>query len=505
MSSSSNAASSTSRGSRLAVRCFLFFPWIVLLYDRVRGVFFLVHSNDYNGMSSSSLQYLSTLPTTTTTSNNSSHSQTTANTQSPPRQGPRSLSLQEIAKSSDRYDCPPETEFVADILDPKRSTVSEKTESTQGAPVSTTVTNNSTYDVCLECEFNPTQFKTHKVTCLKRAQYFMDKYQHTPLDAIKAILESEHCRKLGANMTLTQIYQGLGIPHLDPTPVVRRHNKKAIVIPKILHQTSKSRCVTSGIVAALKKWQQKLPSYQYVLHDDDAVERLFSQEWPEFPHLREIVTCLESPTARVDLWRYLVIWEYGGIYTDIDTAPGPRWLDESLIDHNEDDGFFVIEQLGIVSQYFMALSPRHPLMYYAIQSALLNIWQAGDTGGVNAALVTGPRAIKNGFIHFMGDDEARVPDPSITGLSPGYVYEGVWTGTRGRQVRVVGQKERANDYVIREAVRRHAKVQQYQQMNMTHFLDDAKRRSGKSCLRHMMERVEFGHENLEDAQQRRRV
>ena len=51
---------------------------------------------------------------------------------------------------------------------------------------------------------------------------------------------------------------------------------------------------------------------------------LFDKEWPEFPQLRNSIDCLKNAggAAKADLWRYLALWVYGGIYTDMDNSPG---------------------------------------------------------------------------------------------------------------------------------------------------------------------------------------
>jgi inositol phosphorylceramide mannosyltransferase catalytic subunit len=168
-------------------------------------------------------------------------------------------------------------------------------------------------------------------------------------------------------------------------------------IPRIVHQTFKSRCLTQEFHAATELWM--FHGWSYYFHDDDAVDRLFQLDYPEFPHLNVVAEhCLKSATARADLWRYLVLWLYGGIYSDMDTGPNKMTKDTIQPVY---DGFFVIESWALLSQYFFAMSPRHPLMYYAIQATLRNIMAAEDTIAFNAAFVTGPHALHDGFLMFL--------------------------------------------------------------------------------------------------------
>jgi hypothetical protein len=86
-------------------------------------------------------------------------------------------------------------------------------------------------------------------------------------------------------------------------------------IPKILHMTSKSHCFADEFVETISKWSFK--DYSTFMHDDVAVDRLLSREWPEFPLLQEVRSCINTGAGMADLWRYLVIWEYGGKSVEI--------------------------------------------------------------------------------------------------------------------------------------------------------------------------------------------
>lgn len=100
-------------------------------------------------------------------------------------------------------------------------------------------------------------------------------------------------------------------------------------IPKIIHVTSKTRCMTPPFLQNLDKW--RFDGYSFYFHDDAAMERLLSKYWPEFPHLQLLQHCMISGASKADLWRLLVLWEYGGIYTDIDNAPGPKFENGAVI------------------------------------------------------------------------------------------------------------------------------------------------------------------------------
>ena len=132
----------------------------------------------------------------------------------------------------------------------------------------------------------------------------------------------------------------------DPRSIVKGRK-----IPKIVHLTSKTKCFTQNYIENLKRW--RFPEHSFFVHDDAAMEDLFSRDWPEFPLLHRVLPCLRTGAAKADLWRYLALYEYGGIYTDIDNSPGPMMLNGTIIT-DDMDSFFEVEGGGFPSQYFLA-------------------------------------------------------------------------------------------------------------------------------------------------------
>ena len=115
-------------------------------------------------------------------------------------------------------------------------------------------------------------------------------------------------------------------------------------IPRIVHISSSSRCNVKLFADNMDTW--RLKDHFFFLHDDEAVNRLLHRDWPEFPLLKDIMKCLPEGmgAAWIDVWRLLVLWEYGGIYADMDTSPVPERFNESTITA-DDDAFFVQEVL----------------------------------------------------------------------------------------------------------------------------------------------------------------
>lgn len=239
-------------------------------------------------------------------------------------------------------------------------------------------------------------------------------------------------------------------------------------IPKVIHVTSKSRCLPPSFHDNLELWKTAFPDYSFVLHNDAAMYRLLDLPHLHFPHLQESLLCSVSVAARADLWRALILYEYGGIYTDIDNAP--RKLNSTRIQET-DQAFFVVEEAGYLSQYFMASAPKHPLMFMLIQSTLHRLYDLNDVDHQYVPFVTGPGALKQAFLHFLheqGPNTAAIKN-TTTSKNAAIVQEGVYIGISNATVTVVGRRGKASDeYVARNVIYKKRRIYA-ELMNMTHF------------------------------------
>jgi len=252
---------------------------------------------------------------------------------------------------------------------------------------------------------------------------------------------------------------------------VNRPKSTNQLIPRVIYQTSKSRCMTPDFTGVLNKWKNPVdfPGFSYRLYDDEAMDDfLFNKErWEHtFPSLHLALQCINkghNPTMKADIWRYLVLWEYGGVYADIDVAPGS--FNASSI-HPDDDGFFYVEnKAGYLAQFFLAVSPHHPLMFYAVHAAVRNLLVQREFAETWVAQTTGPRALAHAMMAFMNDATAGRK-----------ITHTVHIGEDDRSIRVAGV---AKKHLITNHLGNH-KLDAYAKMNMTHYtnLNKGKPRTG---------------------------
>ena len=89
-----------------------------------------------------------------------------------------------------------------------------------------------------------------------------------------------------------------------------------MVIPKILIQTWKTRRLPDQFAEWSSTWKTLNPEFIYMFFDDGDCFRFVHKNYPEYLDLYESLIAIE----KADVFRYLVLHKYGGVYVDMDTS-----------------------------------------------------------------------------------------------------------------------------------------------------------------------------------------
>lgn len=189
------------------------------------------------------------------------------------------------------------------------------------------------------------------------------------------------------------------------------------MIPRIIWRTCPRQSELPSIVTEhIGRLKALNPHWNHIVYDDDEMVDYIASRLGH-----GVVDCIR-PEYRVclsDLWRYLVVYEYGGLYLDIkSTAVWP--LDEVV---REDDACLLsrwtvprpdrkkdIEW----QQWFLCAEAEHEIMYEAVLRVVENIeGYSPDTFGVGRMGVlntTGPVAFSHVVDRYIaeGGDRCRV-------------------------------------------------------------------------------------------------
>ena len=138
-------------------------------------------------------------------------------------------------------------------------------------------------------------------------------------------------------------------------------------IPKIIWQTFKTNEVPSIMKDYVDTWILKNPEYEYRFYDDEDVINFLKNYFPEY---YEGYSMIKYGASKADLWRYLIMYKYGGVYADMDCRckkPLRRWIKPGA-------GF--VTQLGInkdICQWLLISEPGNPIFMRAAERSLENI------------------------------------------------------------------------------------------------------------------------------------
>ncbi|OEU11210.1 hypothetical protein FRACYDRAFT_246323 [Fragilariopsis cylindrus CCMP1102] len=167
------------------------------------------------------------------------------------------------------------------------------------------------------------------------------------------------------------------------------------------------------------------PIYDRIVIDDNAQKA--RTHWSiEFPNIHRIMKCiLYKGAMKIDLWRMLIVYEFGGWYTDIDNTPAKE-LNNNNNNNNkkkknpnnetilDEDSFFASATSGKnpkPNQNVFAMSPKHPIADFTIQRILSNLYNDVDNiQKVALVQITGPVAFDAGYHDFFRLTHKGPPD-----------------------------------------------------------------------------------------------
>jgi len=184
-------------------------------------------------------------------------------------------------------------------------------------------------------------------------------------------------------------------------------------IPKIIHQTWKSRSLPDLMRPFAEKWKQLHPSWEYKLWTDIANREFIHDHFPEFLNKYD-----SYPYAiqRVDAIRYLLLYRYGGVYVDLDFECLKNL--EPLIDgatcllgREPEEHCLRHEKELIIGNAFIACTPNHPFIK-AICDALCGDGRIA-TDNTHILETTGPFMLTRVYEQFAPKDSIRVLDADV--------------------------------------------------------------------------------------------
>jgi mannosyltransferase OCH1-like enzyme len=146
-------------------------------------------------------------------------------------------------------------------------------------------------------------------------------------------------------------------------------------IPKIIHQTWKSKAVPVRWQGAVESVRQHHPGWEYRLWTDAEMDAHVRAHQPElWPVYRDF----EKNIMRADVFRYVAMHDIGGLYADLDyefLRPFPYGSTQLLL--SEEFSLSFGDSLDQIANYVFASRPGHPFWKGVITALIDNPPDAG--------------------------------------------------------------------------------------------------------------------------------
>jgi len=170
-------------------------------------------------------------------------------------------------------------------------------------------------------------------------------------------------------------------------------------IPKIIYQTCKDKTVPTRMFNAIKSWREMNPDYKYCFFDDDNCRDFLIREFDE--RVIKAYDNLIPGAYKADLWRYCILYIYGGVYADV------KMICEVSLDDIIDSPFVSVRDRISISfakasifNAFICSIPRHPFLKRAIWLTVENI--LNHNYGDSCLDITGPRVLGRAINDILG-------------------------------------------------------------------------------------------------------
>ena len=157
-------------------------------------------------------------------------------------------------------------------------------------------------------------------------------------------------------------------------------------MPKIIHQTWKDLDIPTQFSRWIKSWLLLHPDWEYWIWTDADAEQLIADKHPRF---LEIFQGYTQPIRRADALRYFVLYEFGGVYADLDmealTPIDPLTLKYSCFIGQEPYEHPILDtnfEMLLINA-LIGCRPGHPFMKMLIDSLPLYsiMWNYLDSTG----------------------------------------------------------------------------------------------------------------------------
>lgn len=157
------------------------------------------------------------------------------------------------------------------------------------------------------------------------------------------------------------------------------------IIPKIIIQTWKSNNIPDRYIPLIKNIKNNNPDYEYKLFTDEDIEYFLKSNYSEY---YETYKNLPIKIQKIDYFRYIAIYHYGGFYMDLDmdglenmddllhhrvVFPIDEYITKQHGEHARYKEYYINKQPFLLGQYAFAAEPNNKFIKEIIDNIHKNI------------------------------------------------------------------------------------------------------------------------------------
>jgi len=153
--------------------------------------------------------------------------------------------------------------------------------------------------------------------------------------------------------------------------------KENAIIPLKIFQTWHTSNLPKQMKDAVNKMKKNNPEFEYIFHDDNQCREFIANHFPDM--VLYAFDNLVPGSYKADIWRYCILYIYGGIYVDIKFEPVNDFKLLSLIDKE----YFVLDRyLDTINYDFnkigiynglMVMRPNNQILKKALNQIIKNV------------------------------------------------------------------------------------------------------------------------------------
>jgi mannosyltransferase OCH1-like enzyme len=198
----------------------------------------------------------------------------------------------------------------------------------------------------------------------------------------------------------------------EEEPVGHEEEKQtSYSIPKRIFQTHKSIeyiQTKPTLQKALQSWKQFVPEFAYHFYTDEMCDEFMKnvmvEEFGE--EIYEAYKKLPIAVMKADLWRYCIVYKYGGIYSDVDTIclcnPNIFTMYETML-------VCAPENHVHLCQWTFAAPAKSPLLKSIIELSITRIMNIPEIKGEHVIhYLTGPAVFTDGIEKYLTENSMTV-------------------------------------------------------------------------------------------------